>query len=241
LIRLDLYWHYSSRWVALAGAQARRYDTPEPKGQTMTEADAPQLYLVTPPAFDPAPFGDVLAAVLDAVPVACLRLSLATQDEDALARAADTLREVAHARDVAIVIAQHLQLVERLGLDGVHFDDGARKVRKARTALGADAIVGAYCGASRHEGMTAAEAGADYVAFGPVGETVLGDGTRAPRELFEFWSEAIEVPCVAEGALGIDDTAGIAAITDFIALGEEIWQAPDPAARLRDYIAALRG
>ena len=207
----------------------------------MTEATSPQIYLVTPPAFDPAPFAALLATVLDAVPVACLRLSMATKDEETLARAADTLREVAHARDVAIVIAQHMQLVERLGLDGVHFDDGARKVRKARTALGADAIVGAFCGTSQHEGMTAGEAGADYVAFGPVGHTALDDGTQAQRDLFEFWSTAIEVPCVAEGALTTDMAAGMAGITDFIALGEEIWQAPDPVAQLRAYLAALQG
>lgn len=205
----------------------------------MTDAVAPQLYLVTPPAFDPEPFAALLAAVLDAVPVACLRLSLATRDEDAVARAADTLREIAHARDVALVIAQHMQLVERLGLDGVHFDDGARKVRKAREALGADAIVGAFCGASRHEGMSAGEAGADYVAFGPIGETVLGDGSRAPRDLFEFWSEAIEVPVVAEGALTLEAAADIAPITDFVALGEEVWQAEDPVALLRAYASAI--
>ena len=67
--------------------------------------------------------------------VACLRLALATRDEDRVAKTADVLREVAHARDVAIVISEHIGLVERLGLDGVHLIDGARSVRTARKCL----------------------------------------------------------------------------------------------------------
>ena len=87
------------------------------------------------------------------MPVACLRLALATRDEDTLARAADVVREVAHARDVAVVIDTHQLLAQRLGLDGVHLPDGARSVRAARKLLGPDAIIGAHCGASRHDGI----------------------------------------------------------------------------------------
>jgi len=173
------------------------------------------------------------------VPAACLRLAPASRDEDEVARAADALRDVAHARDVALVIESHLLLVERLGLDGVHLPDGARNLRKARKALGNDAIVGAFCGASRHDGVTAGEAGADYVAFGPVGATPLGDGTRAEEDLFAWWSEMIEIPVVAEGALTPDIVARLAPVTDFLAIGEEIWQAEDPIAALRSLIAPL--
>src|SRR4028118_212806 len=63
----------------------------------------------------------------------------------------------------------HALLVSRLGLDGVPLLDAARSVRKVRKDLGDDAIVGAFCHASRHDGMTAGELGADYVSFGPVG------------------------------------------------------------------------
>ncbi len=205
----------------------------------MPNADRPQLYLITPPAFELDLFPDRLAAVLDAAEIACLRLSLATRDEDRIARAADALREVAHARDVALVIDTHLRLVERHGLDGVHLPDGARNIRKARKDLGDDAIVGAFCGASRHEGMGTGEAGADYVAFGPVGDTPLGDGSHAPDDLFAWWSEMIEVPVVAEGALTVERIATLAPITDFFALGEEIWREDDAVAALKALIAPL--
>lgn len=205
----------------------------------MEEAVRPQIYLATPPAIDLAVFPDLLAAVLDAHQVACLRLALAGRDEDQLGRAADALREVAHARDVAVVIDTHVALAQRLGLDGVHLLDGPRNIRAARKVLGPDAIVGTFCGTSRHGGLSAGEAGADYVSFGPVGETALGDGSRAEADLFAWWSELIEVPIVAEGALDPSLIAALAGVTDFFSIGEEIWSTEDPVASLGRLIAAM--
>lgn len=205
----------------------------------MADTDRPQIYLITPPDLDLTVFPDRLAAVLDSHEIACIRLALATKDEDRIARTADALRGVAHARDVALVIETHVLMVERLGLDGVHLTDGARSIRKVRKDLGNDAIIGAYCGATRHDGISAAEAGADYVAFGPVGDTPLGDGSKAEAELFEWWSEMIEVPVVAEGALTAALVAKLGPITDFFGVGDEIWHAEDAVATLRALLAPL--
>ncbi len=202
-------------------------------------ADQPQIYLITPPAFELSEFAPRLASVLDAAPIACVRLALATRDEDRVSRAADALREITHARDVALVIEAHTGLVERLGLDGVHLTDGARNVRATRKALGPDAIVGAFAGTSRHDGINAAEAGCDYVAFGPAGETALGSGESVPRDLFAWWSEMIEIPVVAEGALTPDLVTALAPVTDFFGIGEEIWWSDEPQAQLRSLTAAL--
>lgn len=205
----------------------------------MAENDRPQIYLITPPDLDLEVFPDRLAAVLDAEEIACIRLALAGGDEDRIGRAADAVRMVAHDRDVAVVIETHLKLAERHGLDGVHLTDGARNIRDARKALGADAIVGAFCGTSRHEGINAGEAGADYVAFGPVGDTALGTGARADRDLFAWWSEMIEVPVVAEGGLTDKLVADLAPVTDFFGIGGEMWSADDPAKALRALFASL--
>lgn len=201
--------------------------------------DQPQIYLITPSEFDLSDYPQALAACLDAVPVACVRLALGTRDEDRIAKAADALREVTHARDVALVIESHVQMVERLGLDGVHLTDGAKSVLKVRKDLGEDAIVGAYCGQSTHDGMTAGELSADYVAFGPVGVTALGDGARAELDLFQWWSEMIEVPVVAEGVLDHDLIRSLTPHTDFFGLGDEIWSTPDPVAALKACVAAM--
>lgn len=206
----------------------------------MTDAlEQPQIYLITPSEFDLSIFPSVLASCLDATAVACVRLALGSRDEDKISRAADALREVTHARDVALVIDSHLQLVERLGLDGVHLTDAARNVLKVRKELGDDAIVGAFCGNSSHEGMTAGELGADYIAFGPLGESSLGGTELAPLDLFQWWSQMIEVPVVAEGSLNDQLISEFAPHTDFFGIGDEIWSNEKPASRLLDFVAAM--
>ena len=199
----------------------------------MSESEPPKFYLITPPEIDILEFGKVLSSVLDGVEVACLRLSLSSSDESYIQRACDLLRNVAHARDVPLVIDTHFQMVERTGLDGVHLRSGSRSVRSVRAALGPDTIVGAYCGTSRHDGMVAAESGADYVSFGPLTPTSLGDGEHARHELFSWWSEMIEVPVVAEGALDLECIDTLASVTDFLGIGAEIWGEDDPVAAIR--------
>lgn len=205
----------------------------------MAAEDRPQLYLISPAEIDLETFPDLMARLLDTVGIACFRLALSARDEGVVGRAADALRAVAHERDVAIVIDTHFRLAERHGLDGVHLPDGARAIRDARKLLGPDAIVGAFCGISRHDGMNAGEAGADYVAFGPVGATALGTGLPADRELFAWWSEMIEVPVVAEGGLTDALVMDFAPITDFLGIGDEIWRKDDPVAALKALIAPL--
>ncbi len=205
----------------------------------MANPDRPQITLITPPVLDLDVFPQTLARVMDGVEIACLRLSLATKDPDDIGRAADACRLVAHARDVAIVIETHALFVERHGLDGIHLTDGARSVRALRKDLGPDAIVGSYCGITRHEGMTAGEAGADYVSFGPIGDTGLGLGTQAPRDLFEWWTEMIEVPVIAEGALTSALVESFAPVSDFFAIGPEIWTTEDPLAALKSMLAPI--
>ncbi|MEM1363282.1 MAG: thiamine phosphate synthase [Pseudomonadota bacterium] len=205
----------------------------------MADADRPQLYLITPPAPDPVAFPDALASVLDAAEIACLRLSLASDDADHVARMADVTRAIAHARDVPLVIDRHLKLVEPHGLDGVHFPDGARHVRAARKELSADQIVGAGCGNSSHDGMSAGEAGADYVAFSPVTPSLLDTAPPAELDLFAWWSEMIELPVIAEGGLTDEAIQSLAPVTDFLAFGSEIWQSDAPAKEIARINALL--
>lgn len=203
--------------------------------------ETPQIYLITPPGAASHEFPDLLASCLDRVPVACVRLSLPGQDPDEIASAADRCRAITDARDVALVLETHIGLAERLGLDGVHLADGARSVAAARKALGDEAIIGAFCGNSRHEGMNAGERGADYISFGPLADRGLGDGRIAAPDLFAWWSQMVELPVVAEGALEEAMLAELAAKTDFLALGEEIWRSADPAAELARIMALLQG
>ncbi len=205
--------------------------------------DSPRLYLIAPPNAGDAAFPDQLAAALDAADVACVRLRMRDSSETEIGRAADRLRPICHERDVALLVSDFVGLVEPLGLDGVHLESrSAKAVREARKALGRDRIVGAFGGASKHTGMTLAEAGVDYVSLGPIGEGVgLGDETATP-ELFEWWFDMIETPVVAEGRLSVEGTAALAPFIDFLAPSHSVWDHPEgAAAAVKGYAAALAG
>lgn len=202
--------------------------------------DAASIYLATPEVFDPAELAPRLDAALATGHVACVRLTLASAEEAVWRAAADRLREVTEAHDVALVISGHYRLVAPLGLDGVHLPDGRTPLRTVREELGSERIVGAFAGASRHQGLVLAEAGADYVSFGPIGDPgTLGDGARAEQDLFEWWAEVIETPLVAEGAVGREEAARLAGLADFIVPEPGIWDEPDIAEALRSYAAAF--
>ena len=75
--------------------------------------------------------------------------------------------------------------------------------------------------------------------FGPVGASALGDGTTAEKDLFQWWSEMIEVPVVAEGGLTADLIRDLDPHTDFFGIGDEIWSQDDPVAALKSLTDAM--
>lgn len=197
-----------------------------------------RLYLLTPRLREGAGFAATLDAALAAAPVACVRLRLADAEEATARAVAPALREVCGGRDVALTLAGPAALAKALGLDGVHLAGPRPAVAAARRALGPDAIVGAWAGASKHEAMSAAEAGADYVAIGPVG----GEGALAPDELFAWWDEAIVTPSVAEGGLDLAAAARLAPLADYLAVDAAVWDHPEgPAAGMRALASLLGG
>jgi thiamine-phosphate pyrophosphorylase len=64
--------------------------------------------------------------------------------------------------------------------------------------LGSGAVIGIDAGLSRHDAMTLAEAGADYIAFGAPAHLQDRDKARARRDdLVDWWAAIFEVACVA--------------------------------------------
>ena len=103
-----------------------------------------------------------------------------------------------------------------------------------------DRIVGVTCHDSRHLAMEAAEAGADYVAFGAFFPTATKEPkTRTEPELLTWWSEIMEVPCVAIGGITVENApALIAAGADFLAVSAGVWAHKDgPAAAVKAFNA----
>ncbi|WP_137123964.1 thiamine phosphate synthase [Roseomonas sp. HF4] len=190
-----------------------------------------RLYLITPPRLDPATFRDTLAAALDAGDVACLQLRLKDATTDEVKQATEALMPVAQARDVAFILNDDAALALRLGCDGAHLGQTDGDHAGARALL-KDRILGITCHASRHLAMEAGEIGADYVAFGaffPTGtkETVHTAGT----DLLEWWSEMMEIPCVAIGGITAANCAPLVqAGADFLAVVGAVWNHPEGAA-----------
>jgi thiamine-phosphate pyrophosphorylase len=200
-----------------------------------------RLYLVTPQAVDAA-FADALAAALDAGDVACVQLRLKDVDDDAIRRACDALRPVAQSRDVAFILNDRPDLAAATGCDGVHVGQQDARYADARAALGRDRIVGVTCHDSVDLAIEAADAGADYVAFGaffPTGTKAAK--TKASPELLEQWSGVTTVPCVAIGGITADNCGALVeAGADFLAVVGGVWAHPDgPTAAVKAFNAAI--
>jgi thiamine-phosphate pyrophosphorylase len=92
--------------------------------------------------------------------------------------------------------------------------------------------------------MDAAEAGADYVAFGAFFDTATKATTARPDlELLADWQEAMLTPCVAIGGITTANCARlIEAGADFLAVSSGVWgYAGGAAAAVRAFNATLSG
>lgn len=204
----------------------------------MTAPDC-RLYLITPPVIsDLAAFGRDLAHALDAGDVAALQIRLKDAPDEIVAAAVDALAPIAQSRGVAVILNDRPDLAARLGCDGVHIGQDDMPYDEARRIMGRDAMIGVTCHDSRHLAMEAAEAGADYVAFGAFFPTATKAAkTRAEPEILTIWQETMEVPCVAIGGITADNAEDLAAAgADFLAVSGGVWNHPEGPTRA---VAAL--
>jgi thiamine-phosphate pyrophosphorylase len=202
-----------------------------------------RLYLITPPVIDDlAAFGRALGQALDAGDVAALQIRLKDRPDTEIAAVVEVLSKVAVARDVAVILNDRPDLAERLGCDGVHIGQDDMPYAEARRLLGPRKMIGVTCHDSRHLAMEAAEAGADYVAFGAFYPTTTKDAsTRADPEILADWQTAMLTPCVAIGGITVENCRPlVAAGADFLAVSAGVWSHPEgPAAAVRDFGARI--
>jgi thiamine-phosphate pyrophosphorylase len=171
-----------------------------------------------------------------------VQLRLKGAGDDAIRRAAEALRPIAQARDVAFLMNDRADLAYETGCDGVHVGQEDTPYDAARRLLGPDRIVGVTCHASRHLAMVAAENGADYVAFGAFFPTSTKEAkSRAEPGLLEWWSEIMTVPSVAIGGITPENCAPLVrAGADFLAVIGTVWNDPGgPAAGVRRLNGAI--
>ena len=200
-----------------------------------------RLYLITPPALDPERFAADLEEALAGGDVASLQLRLKEVDDGAVRHAARVLQPIAQQRGVAFIMNDRPDLAAELDCDGVHVGEEDAPYGEARRLLGPERIVGVTCGDSRHRAVVAAEAGANYVAFGAFfpSMTKAGAKFRATPEVLRDWSETTIVPCCAIGGITQENcTPLVESGADFLAVIGAIWSYPKgPRAAVRDFNA----
>jgi len=200
-----------------------------------------QLYLITPPVLDDLDgFVLRLQRALDAGPVAALQIRLKPADDWAIAAAAARLVPIAQERGVAVILNDRPDLALALGCDGVHVGQSDASVASARRIMGRSGMIGATCHDSRHLAMEAAEAGADYVAFGAFFPTTTKQTSHRPDpEILTIWQEVMEIPSVAIGGITVENAAGLVqAGADFLAVSAGVWAHPEgEAAAVRRFNA----
>jgi thiamine-phosphate pyrophosphorylase len=189
-----------------------------------------RLYLISPPKLSAANFLGPLKEALKGGDVASFQLRLKHVSDDEIRRAVDILRPVVQANGTAFILNDRPDLAAELGCDGVHVGQDDASYGEARRAL-PGGIVGVTCHDSRHLAMEAAEAGADYVAFGAFFPTQTKEPkTQASPELLQWWSEMMVIPCVAIGGITVANARGLMdAGADFLAVSAGVWEHPEGA------------
>ena len=206
-------------------------------------APACRLYLISPPVVeDPAVFARTLEAAFQGGDVAAFQLRLKTASDAQVAEAVRATLPPCAAHGVALILNDRPDLAARLGCDGVHVGQGDASCAEARRVMGKERMVGVTCHDSRHLAMEAAEAGADYVAFGAFFPTTTKDAsTRADPEILEVWQEMMSTPCVAIGGITVENCGVLAkAGADFIAVSAGVWTWPEgPGAAVAAFNAVI--
>lgn len=193
-----------------------------------------RLYLITPPVIpDLDAFANALEAALGGGDVAALQVRLKEADDATILAAVARLGPIARAHGVALIVNDRPDLAARSDCDGVHLGQGDASVVEARRLMGPEAMIGVTCHDSRELAMEAAEAGADYVAFGAFFPTATKATTHRPDpEVLTIWQETVEIPCVAIGGINAANAGDLArAGADFVAVSAAVWSHPQGAAR----------
>ncbi len=179
-----------------------------------------------------------MAAALEAGDVACFQLRLKHVGDDEVRRATEALMPLCADHEVAYILNDRPDLAADLGCDGVHVGQEDTPYAEARSLMGADAIIGVTCHGSVDLAYAAAEAGADYVAFGAFYESGTKPRRFAPEpELLEQWQSLTTAPCVAIGGITVENCRPLVqAGADFVAVAAGVFAHPrGPAAAVKAF------
>ncbi len=182
---------------------------------------------------------DHLAGAIEALKGGCkwiqLRMKESTTSE--IVQVGIELRKVCQECGATLIIDDHVELIERIGADGVHLGKSDMSPTEARKILGAKAIIGGTAN-TLDDIVRLHSEGVDYIGLGPFRYTTtkqnlspllgldgMGNVVRAAHE------QGVSIPIVAIGGIVREDIAQIiAAGVTGIALSGTILAADSPMA-----------
>ena len=200
----------------------------------------PRLYLATPELDDASPLAASLPGLLAEADVAAVLVRLKPADPRTMITRVKALAPAIQGRGAALLLDGHVELVARAGADGAHLT-GIEALGEALPTLKPDRIAGVGGLTTRHDSMTAAEAGADYVLFGEPDARGQRPSAEAIAERLQWWAELFEPPCVGFAASREEAHRFAVAGADFVLVGDLIWNdVRGAAAALMDAEQAIR-
>lgn len=174
------------------------------------------LYAITPDSEDTEQLCKMVeACILGGARVIQYRNKIAQQP--LLTSQADALLAICRSHQIPLIINDHIALCLALNAEGVHIGGDDGDIAATRAKIGLDKILGVSCYGDFARAQTAAELGADYVAFGACfPSTTKPNAQRAELNLFTQ-AKSIDLPCVAIGGITLENvgsvvTAGASAV-----------------------------
>jgi thiamine-phosphate pyrophosphorylase len=200
----------------------------------------PRLYLATPVVEAPSALAASLGETLAAADIAAVLLRLQPVDQRTMITRVKALAPAIQAKGAAVLLDGNVELVARSGADGAHLT-GIAAMEDALSSLKPDRVAGVGGLVTRHDSMSAGEAGADYVLFGEPDAKGQRPSVAAIAERLQWWAELFEPPCIGFAASRQEAHEFATAGADFVLVGDLIWtDSRGPAAALADVQRTIR-
>lgn len=210
----------------------------------MTNKNSCGLYIISPQSFVLKDFAEQLKQALSGGKVDVFQLRLKDVPDSEIIEACKILIPICHANGTQFILNDKVDLINKVGADGVHIGIEDGQVRSARERIAKGKILGVSCYGDTDRAMDAAENGADYVAFGAFYDTKTKTPRARPKpEILKWWVTNSVVPCVAIGGIKHHNCVPLVQNgADFIAVVTAIWDDVDgPAAAVQKMVLSMDG
>lgn len=197
-----------------------------------------RLYLISPEVFELKTFSHTLSKVLTAGDISYVQLRMKNAEDNVICRATRELHPICRDHGVPLLLNDRPDLIEKTGADGVHIGQEDASIKSARKFIGPGSVLGVTCHDSLALAEIAANAGADYVAFGSFYTTATKvPKTFPPPELLTLWKSQSNLPSVAIGGINPSNCAPlVTAGANHVAAISSVWNNPSgPAEAVRAF------